>query len=116
MAALERDALALNTDIGASVAALRTQAEATTWTGANRLHQDQLLATFETDVLAIQTSVEAMLTDAHGIVAGALNPTIEGLRADVEVAGADAGAAAESFAAGVNRQRHSFDLVLNGAR
>ena len=116
MAALERDAAALNTDIGVSVAALRTQADATTWTGANRLRQDQILVAFETDVAAIQTSVEALLADASGIVAGALTPTLDGLRADIEVAGAGASSSAEAFAINVGRQRQSFDLVLNGVR
>ena len=71
----------------------------------------------ETDVVAIQTSVEALVADAAGIVAGSLTPTLDGLRADIEVAGAgvECGRPRRS-PANVARQRQSFDLVLNGAR
>jgi len=116
MAALERDAAALNADIDTSVAALRTQADATSWTGANRVRQDEILLAHESDVVAIRTSIEALVADAAGIVGGSLNPTLDGLRDDVTVAGTASSAVADTFAASVARQRQSFDLVLNGTR
>ena len=116
MTALERDATALSADIGTSVAALRTQADTTSWTGANRSRQDHILIAFESDVVAIRTSIEALVADAGVIVAGSLTPTLSGLRDDVAVAGAGASTAADAFAASVSGQRQSFDVVLNGVR
>ena len=115
MAALERDARALSTEIGVSVVAVRDQAAATTWTGANRLRQDELLATFETDVGGFQAAIDAFLGDAAAIVGGSLTATIDAMRTEVERAGATAAEAADGFARHVDGQRRSFDAVLNGA-
>lgn len=115
MTTLERTARALSEDIGASILTLRTQSEATSWTGTNRTRQDELLAAYEADVTGLQGAIDAFLLDAAGIVGGSLNPTIEGLRNDVERAATATAGAADGFARRVEAQRRSFDAVLNGA-
>ncbi|MFV0308327.1 MAG: hypothetical protein ACK5OX_11350 [Desertimonas sp.] len=115
MADLDREARVLHGDIGTSVAALRTQADATTWTGTNRVRQDEILAVYEADVTALQTSIDTFLGDAGTIVAGSLTMTVGSLQTDVTTSGETLVGTAEAFSTDVARQRRSFDAVMNGA-
>ena len=113
---LERDAALLNADIGTSPwRALRTQADATSWTGFERVRQDEIdLFADEADAAAIQTSIEALVADAAGIVAGLLNPTLDGLRDDITVAGTASSAVAVRARGERRPPAPVVDLVLNG--
>lgn len=115
MSDLDREARVLHGDIGISVAALRTQADDTTWTGANRARQDEILSTYESDVTALRTSIDTFLVDAAGIVSGSLTTTVNGLQSDVTTSGEALVGTADAFSVHVARQRQSFDTVMNGA-
>lgn len=111
---LERDAQALNGDIGEILRGLRRQAESTVWTGANRARQDELLALMEQDIVGVQTAISAFTAEALDVVNGSLTPAIATMQQDITRAGDRALHIAGAFAHGVAAQRDAFDLVMNG--
>lgn len=114
MAALETEARALSEEIGTEVTTLRTQAEATVWTGANRTRQDEILTGFESDITGVRTSIDGFVGESSAIVNGPMTTTLVEMQAHTRSAGTTASAAAESFAANVASQRDAFELVFNG--
>lgn len=114
MTALDTAARALSEDIGERMATLRTQADNTTWTGANRHRQNEIIALLEADITGVRTSVDTFATRASDVVNGSMTSALTEMQGDVRRSGNQAVGAAESFARSVAAQRNAFDLVLNG--
>jgi len=111
---LDTDARALSEDIGERMVTLRTQADNTTWTGANRDRQNEIIGLLETDISAVRTSVDTFASRASDVVNGSLTEALTEMQSDVRRSGVQGVGAADSFARSVAAQRNAFDLVMNG--
>jgi len=114
MTSLDTAARALSEDIGERMATLRTRADDTTWTGANRDRQNEIIALLEADITGVRTSVDTFASRACDVVNGSMTSALTEMQGDVRRRGNQAVDAAESFAGSVAAQRNAFDLVLNG--
>lgn len=114
MTALDTDARTLNNDIGERMATLRAQADATTWTGANRARQDEIITELESDISGVRGAVDTFATAASEVVNGSMTAALTEMQDDVRRSGDRAVDAAASFARRVAAQSDAFDLVMNG--
>lgn len=114
MATLDREARQLAEQIDGEMRTLRRQADSTDWTGRHRTDQDQVVAALETDIRSMRVAIDDVAGRASSIVEGELTATMTDMRTGVTSAGEVARSVTTSFAQGVDRQRASFDLVMNG--
>lgn len=108
------EARALDAEIGTAVGRLRSQADATEWTGIHRQGQEHALVALEHDVLGVRGAIEGLVEESRHVVNGTLAARLGDTQRQVAAAGDRAELIATSFARAVAHQRQAFDLVLNG--
>jgi|GEM_PF-4546743 len=114
MRTLDSEARGLAEEINAEMTRLNSKAAATTWTGANRIKMDGIVASLDDEIVAIRTAIDNFATEASAVVNGALTSTMTGLRTNVDTTGTNATTISDNFSTSVESQRAAFDQVMNG--